>query len=273
MEMPRLALEHDNLLYALLALSAIQLSGATPGDPELSLARFKYWSMALSEQQKAISSRATAHIEALTLAAILISTTAFAMLRDRDIEPYDAPIEWFEVSKGTWDVYPPQEEIRDDQTLLRGIVNVTAPILKDKDLAGKHIGPDYRPLLHQFSAEDTTSDMEIYEKTLALVSSFRDAVLALEPAYYHIRRICIFAQLVPTEFVEFLRQKRPRALVILGCFFAVAAHSGALHYFGDLEGGISKREVQAIAQAIPAEWRGLMIQPFDETMAAGNDSS
>ena len=42
-EMPRLALEHDNLLYALLALSATQLTGTTSAvaDPELSAARFK----------------------------------------------------------------------------------------------------------------------------------------------------------------------------------------------------------------------------------------
>jgi hypothetical protein len=269
-EMPRLALEHDNLLYALLALSATQLTGATPADQELSVARFKYWSMALSEQQRTISSNASVDVEALTFAALLISVTAFAMIRDRDIEPYVAPVEWFEVSKGASHVCPPQADLGDESSLLRGIVDMTAPIWKDKDLAENPIDREYEPLLCQFSVWDAASDMEAYEKTLALITSFREAVLAHEPANHQVRRICIFAQLVPWEFVGFLREQRPRALIILACFFAIAGHSGALHYFGDNEGIIPKREVQAIARAVPGEWRGLMIRPVDETMAAAS---
>ena len=206
------------------------------------------------------------------------------MLRDRELEPYAAPVAWFEVSKGAKHVWPPQSQVdvdgddddkADASPLLRGIVSATPPICPPvrrdwAGLGGHPIDPEYGPMRHHYSAQDSAGDIETYRRTLALLTSFREAVLvAHEPAYHLVRRICIFPQSVPSKFVGFLRESRPRALVVLACFFAVAAHAGTLHYFGDAEGRIAEREVRAIARAVPEEWRGLMIRPVDETMAAG----
>ena len=261
-EIPELALKHEYLLYALLALSATQLSGTIPTEPELEVARFKYWSMALSKQQNMISRNCSADVEPVTFAALLIAINAFAMLRDRDIEPYVPPVDWLEVSKGFWDVCPKREKMPVG-TSLRIITDVTLPMWKS---GNGPIHPAYQPLLGKFDAEDTFGDMEVYEETLALISSFREAVQKGEPSYYNVRRICtltkrvrrimadippgIFAQIVPRGFINFLQERRGRALVTLAAFFVVVAHSDALSYFGDVNGVIPQREVKQIAQIV-----------------------
>jgi hypothetical protein len=148
-EVPELALNHDYLLYALLALSATQLSGTVPPEPELEVARFKYWSMALSKQQSMISRNSVADVEPVTFTALLIAINAFAHLRDRDIEPYVPPVDWLEVSKGFWDVCPPLSEIKPGSSL-RTIADITLPIWKTKEVP---IHPTYQPLLRTFSSE------------------------------------------------------------------------------------------------------------------------
>ena len=132
-DLPELALKHDCLLYSFFALSATQLSGAHPTDHELTVARYKYWTMALAEQRRLMTEGgypAHVDIEAVTFTAMIIAWNAFAMLRDRDIEPYAPPVEWFDVSLGCWKICPFQEDIPEG-TLLRNVVDMTQPIWKD----------------------------------------------------------------------------------------------------------------------------------------------
>lgn len=254
-DMPEMALKHDYLLYALLATAATQLSGTTGPEPDLTVARYKYWSLALSKQQIMVfSNRSDA--EPVIFAALLISINAFAMLRDRDIEPYHAPTDWLEVSKGFWKLCPDREDVRPDSALAK-IMDDTHFIWGGKK---DSIHPIYLPLLQQYSGEDTFEDMEAYEETLAFISDFRNGLQSNEPGYYHVRRVCIFAQMVSRKFIRFLQERRPRALCVLASFFLVVGHSDALSYFGDVNGIIPKREVQSIAQAVPEEWRGVILQ-------------
>ena len=187
-EIPELALEHDYLLYALLALSATQLSGTTPPEPGLEVARFKYWSIALSTQQSMISRNSAADVEPVTFAALLIALNAFAHLRDRDIEPYVPPVDWLEVSKGFWDVCPPREDMTPGSSL-RAITDITLPIWHTKEGPGP-IHPMCEPLLETFDAADTFGEMSVYRETISLISSFREAVQNGEPGYRNVRRIC-----------------------------------------------------------------------------------
>lgn len=118
----------------------------------------------------------------------------------------------------------------------------------------------YLPILEQYSSEDSFDDSEVYEETLAFISDFRDGVRSNEPGYYHVRRVCIFAQMISRSFIKFLHERRPRALVILASFFLIVGNSDALNYFGDVNGIIPEREVQSIAQVLPEEWRSIIIQ-------------
>ena len=266
-EIPCMALGNDHVLYGLLALSATMLSGISPPDPELSLARHTYWTLALREQQLAVSqSTSTAHVEPLAIAALLISINAFATLRGRDLDHYTPPTEWFEVAKAVKEIFP-REDSLDPNSTLAEIVNIVAPIRKTDTLAsGEAIHEDYRPLLRCNPSAADGEDMETYEKTVAYISAFRRAVYAGEPVDLHLRRICLFPQVVPPRFLDLLHQRRPRALVILACFFAVTAISDSLYFLGDMDHIIPQREVRAIANLLSDEWQGYMIRPLDDTL-------
>lgn len=261
-EIPSLALNHDYLLYALLSVSATQMTGLFGSDPEIEYARFKYWSMALSAQQSMIARNSLSDIEPVTFAALLIAINAFSMLRDRDIEPYVPPTDWLEVSKGFDDVCPNRANIKADTSLAK-IIDVTSPIWKAEKAP---IDPVYQPILNQYSIEDTYGDMHAYETTLSMISAFRTAVQTDEPGYFHVRRVTIFAQLVPRSFIKFLQEQRPRALVVLASFFVVVSHSDALPYFGDANCEIPRREVMSIAKIVPEQWQGFMKQLVSEVL-------
>ena len=67
-----------------------------------------------------------------------------------------------------------------------------------------------------------------------------------------------FALLVPRKFVELVGVKRPRALVVLAHFFALASDMGDIWWVGE----IAKREVLGIHRRLPSEWQSLMVSPL-----------
>jgi hypothetical protein len=266
-EVPIMSLENEHVRYALLAISATQLSGRHPDDDELSLARHRYWSMALREQRTAITDSRAKLPEPLTIAAYLILLNSFAMLRTRDLQPYHAPTEWIQSAKGAWYICPPKHSIPPNSILHR-IINITEPIWKMKSDDDDALGEPFESILRvPYSIEESECDRDVYRETCRLIAPFRRAIAVGKPLYEHVQRICIFPQSLPAAFVELLRKCRPRALVILAQFFVAVALSGALGLFGDTQALIPRREIQAIAGIIPREWSFYVDQCLSEVMS------
>ena len=269
-EIPRLALENDNLMYALLSFSATRTCRQYPDDRELLQARTKYWLMALREQRNAISDPTKA--EASSFAAFLLTLNAFAMIQDRDLTPYVPPLEWLELGRGTSSVLP-APELLDLNPKLKVIVNTTAPIWQNEVPYYVDGDDPYGATLTTNLDSSELSDPEVYDvysKTLNHIRAFRTGVRIGEPWYVHIRRTCMFPWIIPPKFVDLLREERPRALVLLACFFSAVAQSQAFRYLGGtmLGRAAMEKEVLAINDTVPEEWRTLMIRPLDETRAA-----
>jgi hypothetical protein len=71
---------------------------------------------------------------------------------------------------------------------------------------------------------------------------------------------------VPHKFVDFLAEKRPRALVILAHYFATVSQLSNVWWLGGGTDGkelTARREVHAIQTVLPDEWQGQMIWPLD----------
>ena len=273
-ELPRIAFDHENLLYALLAFSATQLLGSPLGNPEISLAQTEFFTLALQRQRVAIS-KPGYDSEATTLAAILIAQSAFGMLRGRELEPYTPPADWFEVSRSAWHVSPNMKDIPADSIVLRSIVETTAPIWqkwsRDATSYASHVDEIYAPILtHLVSEEfdyyggDIVKGLDAYKKTLELLTSFRQALASQEETINNIFRVSLIAQTVPDDFVRFVRQERPRALLITASILAVISRTKALKVYGDAQHSIPRSEIRAIQEVLPQEWQELMIQPLEE---------
>ena len=266
-EVPQIALDHENLLYALFAMSATHLLGSYPNDDHLARARQDYWVWALSKQRAAVTNLNDANIDAASFAALLITMNALAMLQERSLEPYKPPMEWLEVGRGAFSVLPAIENVAADSKL-KILIETTAPIWQsDKTLNLCHQTEFGAVLARDIVSSDTwdAETCESYELTLSYIASFRRAIQAGDAVDISLRWICMFPFMVPRQFVDFVNERRPRALVMLSYFFALVARTDALKYLGNIgEASTPKREICAIRENIPQQWQPLMAWPLSE---------
>ncbi|EGP89452.1 uncharacterized protein MYCGRDRAFT_69693 [Zymoseptoria tritici IPO323] len=266
-EVPQVALENKNVLYAMFTMTATHLLGICPNDAELFQARENYWVWALQEQRAAVFDIENSNIDAVSFAALLIAMNALAMLQERNLEPYAPPMEWLEVGRGAFTVLPPPESVSEGSGL-KVLMETTAPIWQANPVFDAEMQRDFGAILSRdipsidvWDEETTTT----YETALSYIGSFRRAIQNGEPADVNLRWICMFPFMVPREFTTYLAEGRPRALVALAYFFAVIARTDALQYLGNTgHHTTAKREVRAIRAMLPEEWHGVMEWPMRE---------
>lgn len=268
-EVPRIALQNENVLYALFAMSATHLLGRHPHDEALVQARLNYWVWALREQTSAVAQLGRSNTDAVAFAALLITMNALAMLQERNLEPYEPPMEWLEVGRGAFAVLPDIEKV-DEHPGLKVLIETTEPIWSASARLDPESHRDLAAILNQdLPSTDDWSDeetIESYETALSYIGSFRRVALVGEPAAdIYLRWICMFPFMVPRKFTDFVMERRPRALVTLAYFFAVVGQTGALQYLGEVgDRTTARREVHAIRDVLPAEWQPLMAWPLNE---------
>lgn len=269
-EVPQVALTNKNVLYALFTMTATHLLGSCPHDAALYRARENYWVWALREQRAAIMDLDNSNTDAVAFAALLISMNSLAMLQERPLEPYSPPTDWLEVGRGAFTVLPPPEAVSEG-TGLKVLMDTTANIWQANVTFDADMQREFGAILNRDIPSTDTWDQETcegYENALSYIGSFRRAVLAGEPADINLRWICMFPFMVPRQFVDFVSEGRPRALVTLAYFFAVVGHTDALKYLGNTgEQTTVRREIHAIRNMLPQEWQSLMVWPMNEISA------
>ncbi|KXT03680.1 hypothetical protein AC578_5170 [Pseudocercospora eumusae] len=269
-EVPQVALNNKNVLYALFTMTATHLLGSCPHDAALYRARENYWVWALREQRAAIVDLDNSSTDAVAFAALLISMNSLAMLQERPLEPYSPPTDWLEVGRGAFTVLPPPEAVSEG-TGLKVLMDTTANIWQANVTFDAEMQREFGAILNRDIPSTDTWDQETceaYENALSYIGSFRRAVLAGEPADINLRWICMFPFMVPRQFVDFVSEGRPRALVTLAYFFAVVGHTDALKYLGNTgEETTARREIHAIRNMLPPEWQSLMAWPMNEISA------
>ncbi|KAK4624474.1 Zn(2)-C6 fungal-type transcription factor afumD [Fulvia fulva] len=266
-EVPQVALDHKNVLYAMFTMTATHMLGRGARDPAIYTARESYWIMALREQTSAVSDLDNCNTDAVAFSALLITLNSLAMLQERSLEPYSPPMDWLEVGRGAFTVLPPPENVADG-TGLKILMETTAPIWQAAYSLEADIKKEFGGVLNREipSAdvwdEETT---ESYETALSYIAAFRRVILSGEAADINLRWICMFPFMVPRKFIDFVGEMRPRALVILAYFFAVIAHTDALQYLGNsADNATAKREIYAIRRVLPEEWLSYMAWPLQE---------
>ncbi len=100
-DVPPLALEHDNLLNAILATSATNILRDEPDNTRLQAVRDQYVILAYNTQRKAVESLDNVSADVVCITALCILINAFAMLQERPHEPYSPPIAWLKMAHGS----------------------------------------------------------------------------------------------------------------------------------------------------------------------------
>lgn len=176
-EVPRMAMEYDNLLYGILSISALQLSREDPQNQELVAARHNYFILSLREHRKAVAQLCSKSADSVCFASTLCLIDAFASLQDRVLEPYVPPISWLNMARGVGAIFHTALDSIESYETARIMKVVNAhPRLDDNDaLFAESNRKNLLGLLTQDvpPAQEVwdTETREAYEKTLSYIGS------------------------------------------------------------------------------------------------------
>jgi len=264
-DVPKLAIRHDNLLYQILSMSALHLLRSESDNPELIVARQTYHGLALREHRQAVAKLNVHNADAVSCASSLIFMDAFASLHDRPMEPYSPPMEWLQLARGAGSVFAVGiSALEGSKVFENAVINSIGKshqYFENADLI--FIEPNRKGLLGLL-AQDIPGEpwdeetQQTYEKTLGYIGWVQLAIKDGEHILGTCRRMMSFAVLAPKKFIEFVQEMRPRALVILAHFLALGSQMGDIWWIGENV----QREIEGIHRALPVEWRPLMRQPL-----------
>jgi hypothetical protein len=271
---PKLALTHDNLLYALLTTSASHLLLTEPDDVVLSHARQTYLILAMREQRKMVERLNVDTADAVCFASLLLCINSFSMMRDRSLDPYTPPLDHLHIGRGAgtviWlSVEAARKSGNFENSTLHVITKSYPRFTEDQSYFSPALRKDFEGVMTQTLLSGDVMDIqtrEAYGKTLSYIGSIQNAIRIGEPTYALCRRIQAFPLLIPSKFIGFLEEQRPRALVVLAHFFAAVAQVHGVWWLredGDGTESTAQREIRAISKVLPHDWQPLMAWPLD----------
>lgn len=261
-DVPQLAFTYRPLLHVMFSISALHMAKSEPGQSHLLGVHREYFEEALREHRLSVQRITRDIADAACFTTVLLLIDVFATLQDRPLQPYEPPLEWMHLVRGSETVFRiALNTIRDNRAAkIWSIIESFPPVrdavsnLQPRDLElFSYLLPD--PDL----GNEEEKDIEIYRETIAYITATRLAMESNESSQITARHIMVFPLLAPVEFMRLLEDKRPRALVILAHLLAMAAPLSDWWWVGHT----AHRDVFAIRDMLGPEWEGMMKWPVE----------
>lgn len=231
-DVPRIAFENDNLLYAMFTISATFMLRSQPLNVDLQNRRDRYLALTLQWQRKAVDELSERNADAIVFTALLIQMNSFAMLHERINNPaygHEAITAWLKTGPGVGQIFAISSTVArlNPASKFRAIMDAPPAYAPNTQYHFRHdIPPQSRSLLDGHLARTeglTPSSREVYEKTLRYLGTIHESNVEQKPSYYAARQTQGFSLLVPKAFVGFVEERRPLALAVLAHFFGQVA--------------------------------------------------
>ncbi|KAJ4231891.1 hypothetical protein NW759_002286 [Fusarium solani] len=263
-EVPRMALEHEPLLNAIMSISCLYLlTQGRDTDPELELHRANYLEATVQQHRETLANMTKENSDPACFVSVLLTMDAFANLRFRQLEPYEPPLHWLQMSRGLGGVFQQAIELLKDNpgAKMRSLVDTAGSYVKPDVVFCKSNREGLEHLLHFREGEiHDESDVTAYENVVSYIGSVIRAMRSSEDPKMISRRLTSFSVIVSARFIELLRFQKPRALVFLAHFFALASCVRYTWWVGPSPG----REIRAIQAQLGQEWQALMSWPIEQ---------
>ncbi|KAM0431001.1 hypothetical protein ACHAPT_005635 [Fusarium lateritium] len=263
-EVPRMALEHEPLLNAIMSLSCLYLMiEGRNTDPELELPRANYLEATVQQHRETLANMTRENSDPACFVSVLLTMDTFANLRFRQLEPYEPPLHWLQMSRGLGGVFGQAMELLKDEpdAKIRPLIDTTHSYVKANVVFCKSNREGLEHLLEFHEGEiHGQDDVTAYENVVSYIGSVMRALRSREDPKMISRRLTSFSVLVSARFIELLRSQKPRALVLLAHFFALASCIRYTWWVGPSPG----REVRAIQAQLGEEWQALMSWPMEQ---------
>jgi hypothetical protein len=217
---------------------------------EIKQARRLYLDLAVRGQRMAVSNLNPDNADAICMATILISNQGFLLDHDLDLNEsgYTPPVQWMLLASSINTVLAACRGMLGPTSAMERIALSGRSLLLDR-----YNSPDnsifFKPVMG-FQPDTELADRESYQAAVNFLGAIRKGAEACEPLSLLSRRFFSFATLLPAQFIGFVRQQRPRALVIMACFFAMTKEVEAIWWFR----GAAARHVEGLRTLVPAEW-------------------
>ena len=247
------------------SLSALHLAKAEPHDPEAIDAYRRYLDLALREHSNDVTHLSKNNADVVCLTSSLLRTCGFAILQERQLDPYRPPMQWLQMTSGTGNIFRAVWGwIKDDETSIARRLIRRMPVSPDEKVLFKESNREgFLHLLRRSRIEDATEPwhpdiQEAYMTTISYIGSVQIAINAQERPADINRRLTLFPILIQKRFIDLVEEQQPRALVLLAHYFALLAKFRDLWWVGDT----GQKEIRAIQSVLPEEWQDLMSWPL-----------
>jgi hypothetical protein len=263
--MCRAALRSDAVLNAICMLSALHKahkSGFT--EPQHMDHCLAYVNLTLRTHHKHVAHLDTDNVDFSCLTSSALRVYGYFRLQSRPLEPYMPPVEWLRMSNTSNIVFQKAGAFieKNPESMSGRVMLEVAELLKEKDRMDNSNELMYllrRQEPHELEEEWDEEVHDVYKRTLSCIGWIWKHRFDSDPPFGVSRRLFAFPMIVDPQYVTFVQEQRPRALVILAHYFALLAILREFWFVGD--GGL--REAKAIAAALPPEWQGMLIQPLE----------
>ncbi|KAL6874437.1 N-terminal fungal transcription regulatory domain-containing protein [Trichoderma longibrachiatum] len=261
----RAALRSDAVLYGLCMLSALHKAYTSNfSEPQHMQHHSTYLNLALQSHHKHVARLDTDNVDDSCMVSSTLRVYAYVQLQRRDLRPYAPPIEWLRMSNTSTVVFRKALAlIEKNPDSLSGKLTLEISHHLDEKRRLEHSDELLHLLRHQepHELEEEWNDevYHVYRRTLSCFGWVWKHRFDRHPPPGMSRRIHLFPMIVDSQFVDYVAQRRPRALVILAHYFTLLALHRDFWYVG----AAGFREVRAIAAELPLAWQGMLSQPLE----------
>ncbi|KAL7785888.1 C6 transcription factor, partial [Trichoderma ceciliae] len=267
-EVPKLALGYNPLLNIIMVLTLRFMESSRSDYRDLRLThssatlRARYVEEALEEfNRPSLGGHVRTLAESKCFTSVLLSYEAFSYLRERCLVPYSPPLEWLDRCKNIMGILRSNLGIvrHGSQALLRQAIEISTPLIEPSFIFCEENRNKFPYLLYR-SEIDPESDMdhEAYMNTVCYIGAIMKDIENGESVMFLSGKILVFPILMSSRYLHMLCELKPRALVILAHYFAVASYCRNLW----LIGGVPAREIRAIATYLGIQWQESMAWPM-----------
>lgn len=292
----RLALDHPFLLNATLSLAALHLASnpensvstaSSQGSSDTQPPRVTaiagltglshdptdytevhkvYLNLAIGQQRDAVANINSRNANAIFMSTILLQYQAFKNTLGREERSvYSPPLQWLRMAKAitavaqtAWPLII-KDSVMDFMIQAQNEPNFLdyKAIFSPTNYQGN---PAFEALLDFKKYPEPSFDEEtksLYELVMGYVGGCWRGILRREETRVIVRRLMGLGPLSPVRFIDFIEQRRPRALAILAHHFSMARFVDDHWLFK----GFAERQVRGIRGLLPESWQWAMDWP------------
>lgn len=269
---PEMAFEYKPLLHTLLAFGAAHRATLLPGEaPSLRPVYHGYIDSAL-KGHRPVTAQLDGNIsESVCLNAVLISLYTLFLRSEGTPKPYEPPLLWLSMARGVRTVIKAvyHQLMASNSRLCPLLVAQPTVWQRESSDSDENSAKPFHYLLEYRKEEMTDTVQNAYCGAIAYLESLYSAVQGRQPEFV-IRKIFNgFPPVVPKLFLDFVVEKRPRALAILAHLFALAKSVDNIWWLC----GIPEQEVRGIDSIIPADWKWALAWPLTMISNSANEAS